>query len=61
VIRVVDHSTKEGVTIGSASTHPVILSGAAAAGSTMKTITLAKGKWFVEPTAHGPKTWISVI
>jgi hypothetical protein len=60
LIRVADHSAKVGVTIGSASTHPVTLSGAAAAGPTSKTLTLSKGKWFVEPTPHGPKTWVSV-
>jgi hypothetical protein len=60
VIRVVDHSRKAGVTIGSASRHPVTLSGAAASGPTSKTLTLSKGKWFVEATPHGPKTWVSV-
>jgi hypothetical protein len=60
VIRVADHSAKAGVTIGSASTRPVTLSGAAAEGSSSRTFTLAKGKWFVEPTQHGPKTWVSV-
>jgi hypothetical protein len=60
-IRVADHSMKAGVMLGSASTHPMTLSGAAAAGSTAKTVTLGKGKWFVEPTVHGPKTWISVL
>jgi hypothetical protein len=60
VIRVADRSAKAGVAIGSAAGHPVTLSGAAAEGSTSKTLTLAKGKWFVEPTPHGPKSWISV-
>jgi hypothetical protein len=60
LIRVADHSATAGVTIGSASTHPVTLSGAAAEGPSSKTLTLAKGKWFVEPTPHGPKTWVSV-
>jgi hypothetical protein len=60
-IHVIDHSRKARVTIGSTSTHAVTLSGAASTGSSSRTVTFSKGKWFVEPTAHGPKTWIRVI
>jgi hypothetical protein len=60
VIRVSDHSTKAGVTIGSVSRHPVTLSGVAATGPTSKTLTLSRGKWFVEATPDGRKTWVSV-
>ncbi len=60
-IRVADHAAKAGLLVGEGSKSPLVLSAAARVGISSKTVTLSAGKWFFEPTAHGPKTYVSVV
>ena len=60
-IKVADHATKAGLLLGEGSKIPLVLSAAAKVGLSSKTVTLGAGKWFFEPTAHGPKTYVSVV
>jgi hypothetical protein len=59
-IRVADHSTKAGLVIGEGASTPTTLSGAAAVGTSSKTVTLVPGKAFYEATPGGPKTPFTV-
>ena len=60
-ITVADHATKAGLLVGEGSKTPLVLSGAAKVGRSSKTVTLGAGRWFFEPTSHGPKTYFSVV
>ena len=60
-IKVADHAAKAGLLVGEGSKSPLVLSAAAKVGRSSKTVTLSAGKWFFEPTAHGPKTYVSVV
>ena len=60
-VTAVDHSKKSGLIVGHGSAQPITISGAAAVGTSSRSITLSAGKWFFEASTHGPKTAFSVI
>jgi hypothetical protein len=47
--------------IGTASKPRITLSGTMAAGMSPRTVVLSAGKWFFEPSMHGPKTAFTVV
>jgi hypothetical protein len=55
-IVITDHSKKAGLIIGEGTKHPLTLSGVAAVGKVTHSVTFRAGKWYFEPTTHGPKT-----
>jgi hypothetical protein len=60
-VSVGDHSRKAGLIIGTTGKHTITLSKTAAVGTSAKTtVTLSTGKWFLEASARGPKTWFRV-
>lgn len=59
-VTVVDHSKKAGLILGQVSKHAITLSGAAAVGTSVHTITLSAGKSFFEASTAGPKTSFTV-
>ncbi len=60
-VSVGDHSRKAGLIVGTSARHMITLSKAAAVGQTAKTtVSLSAGKWFLEASIHGPKTWFRV-
>jgi hypothetical protein len=58
-VTVQDNSKKAGLFIG-VGTKTLTLSGIAATGKSTHSVSFTKGKWFVETTLHGVKTYISV-
>jgi hypothetical protein len=60
-VSVADHSKKAGLILGQSSKHAITLSGAAAVGTSVRTVTLSAGKSFFEASTSGPKTYFSVI
>jgi hypothetical protein len=59
-ISVQDHSKKAGLILWKLGSRPITVSGAAATGPKSESVTLGTGKWFVEPSTAGPKTYFSV-
>ena len=59
-ISVQDRSRKAGLILWKVGSRPVTLSGAAATGSKSESVMLGDGRWFVEPSAAGPRTYFSV-
>ena len=55
-----DRSTKAGLVVGQASKHPIALSGAPAVGKTTHTLTFASGRWFLQSSSGGAKTYFTV-
>jgi hypothetical protein len=55
-----DSSKKVGLLIGHGASRPSRLSGGAAVGASLHTLTLTPGKWFVETTTSGPKIYVDV-
>jgi hypothetical protein len=59
-IIVQDHSKKAGLLLWKLGSHPLTLSGAAATGPKSTSVTLSSGKWFVETSTAGPKSYFNV-
>ena len=60
-VSVGDHSRKAGLIIGTTVKHTITLSKTAAVGTSAKTtVTLSTGKWFLEASTRGPRTWFRV-
>jgi hypothetical protein len=55
-----DLSTKAGLIIGHGKVKPTTLSAAAATGTSTRTLKLTAGKWFIEGSTSGPKTYFTV-
>jgi hypothetical protein len=55
-----DLSTKAGLVIGHGKVKPTTLSAAAATGTSTRALKLTAGKWFIEPSTRGPKTYFTV-
>ena len=55
-----DLSTKAGLIIGHGKVKPTTLSAAAATGTSTRKLKLTAGKWFIEPSPKGPKTYFTV-
>ena len=59
-ISVQDQSKKAGLLLWKLGGHPLTISSAAATGPRSKSVTLSAGKWFIEPSTAGPKTYFTV-
>jgi hypothetical protein len=59
-VKVTDRSKKAGVIVGYGVVRPTTLSGVAAVGTRSRTLTLKAGKWFVEASMGGRKTYFTV-
>jgi hypothetical protein len=59
-VTVVDHSKKAGLIVWPLGKHSITLSGAAAVGSSSRTVSLGAGKWFFEAVTRGPRTYFTV-
>jgi hypothetical protein len=55
-----DASKKGGLLIGHGTTHPITLSGTAAVGTSLRTLSLTPGRWFFETSSKGPKVYFTV-
>ena len=55
-----DLSTTTGLMIGHGKAKPTTLSGAAATGTSSRTLKLTAGKWFIEGSTKGPKIYFTV-
>jgi hypothetical protein len=55
-----DLSKKAGLVLGHGALRPVTLSSAAAVGTSVRTVKLTAGKWFLETSTHGPKVYFTV-
>jgi hypothetical protein len=55
-----DRSKKAGLVVGQASKKPITLSGAATTGKKTSSLTLTAGKWFVQSSPGGAKTYFTV-
>ena len=55
-----DSSKKAGLLIGHGTAHPSTLSGAAAVGTSSRTLKLTAGRWFFEASTRGPKIYFTV-
>ncbi len=55
-----DLSRKAGALIGHGTAPPSTLSGAAAVGTSSRTLKLTSGRWFVEASKRGPKIYFTV-
>ena len=59
-ISVQDRSNKAGLILWKLGSHAMTISGATATGPKSASVTLSAGKWFVEPSTSGPRTYFSV-
>jgi hypothetical protein len=59
-VTIADRSRAAGLTVGKDSTH-ITLSSTAGTGTSSRTLTLSAGRWYVEPSAHGPRSWFTVV
>jgi hypothetical protein len=57
---VADSTKKAGLFIGRGSARPSTLSGVGAVATTLRTLQLTRGTWFVETSMRGPKTYFKV-
>ena len=57
---VADLSTTAGLIIGHGTVKPTTLSGATATGTSTRSVRLTAGKWFIEGSSTGPKTYFTV-
>jgi hypothetical protein len=55
-----DLSKKAGLVLGHGKLRPVTLSSAAAVGTSVRTVQLTAGKWFLETSTRGPKVYFTV-
>jgi hypothetical protein len=55
-----DLSTKAGLIIGHGKVKPTTLSAAAATGTSTRSLKLTAGKWFIEGSTKGPRTYFTV-
>jgi hypothetical protein len=55
-----DLSTTAGLIIGHGKEKPSTLSGTAATGTSSRTLTLTAGRWFIEGSTSGPKSYFAV-
>jgi hypothetical protein len=55
-----DNSKKAGLLLGRGAAQPSTLSGAAAVGTSLRTMTVASGRWYFEPSRAGPKSYFTV-
>jgi hypothetical protein len=56
-----DLSKRAGLFVGHAGARPSMLSGLAAVGTSLVTLRLTPGEWFVETSTKGPKTYFKVV
>jgi hypothetical protein len=61
MVTVGDHSRKGGLIVGTSAGHSITLSKGKTLGRTAQTLSLSKGRWFFEASAHGPKSWFQVV
>jgi len=59
-VSVSDRSKTAGMIIGTGAKRPITLSGAAATGTSSRSVTLTAGKWFFAASASGAKTYFTV-
>ena len=55
-----DNSKKAGLLLGRGAAQPSTLSGVAAVGTSLRTMTLVSGRWYFEPSQRGPKSYFTV-
>jgi hypothetical protein len=55
-----DSSKRAGILVGRGTARPTTLSGVTAVGTNSRTLTLTSGRWFIEPSTRGPKSYFTV-